>query len=147
MKKYGSNESSFREYIKNETKANLEDGIKLSIKNNKDNSISTSYDFSFVHKNIKYLIEVDSYNMSKCLLGQYVLLNNTLPKIDSTNTIFVVVHFYKDFNASRTINHLNFAMKNLNCKIPFVAFHFKDLKKASIKSVADFAKFIDKHLN
>lgn len=98
--------------------------------------IKTSIDFKFFDNKTTYYIEVDSYNMTKCLLGQYILLNYAT--LNKTKIVFVVIHFYKGYNIERTIKHLKFAKKELYCTIPFAVFHIKDLphgKKEIIKRI------------
>ena len=82
--------------------------------------------------------------MSKCIFGQYVLINNSKRKFDPQKTVFVTVNFYKDFNIDRTINHLEFAMKKLGCKIPYAVFHYDELK--GIGSQKEFIKEINKQI-
>jgi hypothetical protein len=109
-----------------------------------DNTIKTSIDFTLVENNKTYYIEVDSYNMAKCVLGQYVLLNQT-DKIDKKNSIFVVIHFYNGYDPERTINHLNLAKNKLNCTLPFAVFHIDNLKD-KVHSLKEFSELVNLQL-
>jgi hypothetical protein len=101
--------------------------------------ISTSVDFKFSENGIDYYVEIDSYNMAKCVLGQYVLLNQAIAK--HADSVFVVIHFYKNYNKERTTNHLRFAQRALNCNLPFAVFHYNDLSE--IISKEDFISLIN----
>lgn len=73
--------------------------------------VNISVDNSFSYKNKKVLIEIDSGNMAKLLVGQYFLLNQLIKKEkqeknDNTEYIFIVIHYYKDYNLERTEKNL-----------------------------------------
>lgn len=93
--------------------------------------IEISVDQSFEHKGKEFLVEIDSGNMAKLLVGQYVLINQLrlLPK----KAFFLVVHTYKKYNPTRTVNNLQFVNENLfGCKgIPFGVVHIEQLTKWS----------------
>ena len=61
---------------------------------------------------VNYLIEIDSGNMAKLLVGQYVLLNE-LHKSRTGKEFFLIVHFYKNYNVQRTLKNL----KMINSKL------------------------------
>jgi hypothetical protein len=74
-------------------------------------SANISVDNSFSYNNKKVLIEIDSGNMAKLLVGQYFLLNELIKKEkeeknDDTEYMFVVIHYYKDYNPERTNKNL-----------------------------------------
>ncbi len=64
--------------------------------------IKTSVDFTYETSSANFLFEVDSNNAAKIIFGQYLLLNKSkdIPK----NSIFVVIHCYKNYNIDRTKN-------------------------------------------
>lgn len=89
-----------------------------------------------IKKNSKeVLIEIDSGNMAKLLVGQYFLLNELIPKEEKENTdfIFVVVHYYKDYNTDRTEKNLKLVKNCIGDK----AIKFKVFTE---KSFFDFYK-------
>lgn len=76
------------------------------------NSVSISVDGVIEADGITVLIEVDSNNYAKLLVGQYVLLNKLCP-IDRRKVVFLIVHWYKRsngkyFNTERTIRNLSY---------------------------------------
>lgn len=104
------NEKKFHKYL-----ADLYKEINLmnpSPYKDQDANVSISVDKLFIHGDTTYLIEIDSGNYAKLLVGQYVLLNQLYGS--NVDAIFLVVHFYEDkkrkkqYNAQRTINNLRF---------------------------------------
>jgi hypothetical protein len=75
-------------------------------------SVQTSVDESIQLDDGRHvLLEIDSGNMAKLLAGQYALLNG-LYTGDRKNTLFFVIHFYRDssgrlYSPSRTLKNLN----------------------------------------
>jgi hypothetical protein len=104
--------------------------------------IKTSVDFFFEDTGTKYYIEVDSYNMAKCVFGQYLLLNQT--EVKKEKCVFVVIHFYNGYNPERTKVHLKFAQNKYGCTIPASTFHFDTLK--NIKNSVEFIKLINDNI-
>ena len=103
--------------------------------------IKTSVDFTYETSGTNFLFEVDSNNAAKIIFGQYLLLNKSkdIPK----NSIFVVIHCYKNYNIDRTKKHLEFAKKAYNCKIPFKIYNENDWNKnISRKSKKEVDKFL-----
>jgi len=119
----------------------LEKGRKITV----NKHIGTSIDFSFKDEEKEYLIEVDSYNMAKCVVGQYILLH-CAPEIKNSS-VFVIVHFHKDYRKHRTINHLNFIKSKFNISIPFVVFEWTELNNAKIADTKSFINEINKQLS
>jgi hypothetical protein len=78
---------------------------KFTIKDDMKRSLSCSVDYYLEHDNRQILIEIDSYNMAKVLVGQYLLLNQFHDKT-LTNPLFLVVHTYKNYEPGRTIKYL-----------------------------------------
>jgi hypothetical protein len=91
-------------------------------------NVEISVDQSFTHAGTTYLVEVDSGNMAKLLVGQYLLLNCLLSPSDRP-AFFVVVHTYKKFNPTRTIANLSLVNQELlqGKGIPFGAIHISSL--------------------
>lgn len=90
--------------------------------------VEISVDQSLEHNGTEYLIEIDSANMAKVLVGQYVLLNQLHTKRDKT-PFFLVVHTYKNYNPQRTLNNLRMINKTLygGAGIEFGAVHLTGL--------------------
>lgn len=74
--------------------------------------VQISVDESFESAGIEYLIEVDSGNMAKLLVGQYVLLN-ILHTEQRLKPFFLIVHTYKRYNPLRTVRNLQVVNENL----------------------------------
>lgn len=89
-------------------------GFKEKIANNSKEYIIVSVDESLNYKNRNVLIEIDSYNMAKVVVGQYTILNSLLKqqKVEE-EYIFVVVHCYKDYNPLRTKKNLDYINKSV----------------------------------
>lgn len=102
MVKAGANEKKIEKELKRL-------GIKLDGKcNSKEiEGIKTSVDQVISFENRKILLEIDSYNMAKVAVGQYLLINGMLKEeFNKNDTVFVVIQCYKKFNPKRTENHL-----------------------------------------
>lgn len=82
-------------------------GKKRFVQNTDGNAVEISTDNSLEHDGWLVLIEVDSFNTTKPAVGQYVLLNQLCPH-DLSKTLFLIVHYYKGFNAERTMKNLAF---------------------------------------
>lgn len=94
----------------------------------KQGNVQISVDESFTYQDRQYLIEIDSGNMAKLLVGQYVLLNQ-LHSRTSTPPVFLVVHHYKDYNPKRTVHNLHLVNQQLYAGegIEFGAMHVNQL--------------------
>ena len=90
-------------------------------------NVSISVDNSLIHNNRLILIEIDSGNMAKLLVGQYTLLNHLYTGIPD-NAHFLVVHTYKNYNVERTLNNLALVAGRNKFRIPFSAMHITDLE-------------------
>lgn len=105
-------------------------------------TVQISVDNSFTDKKHNYLIEIDSGNMAKLLVGQYTLLNE-LYTGDKEDCTFIIIHTYKKYNPERTrknLNLINTAVYKGN-GIRFYAMHINDLenwRKWKNKSLKDF---------
>ena len=88
--------------------------------------VLTSVDQSFEHDGVRYLVEIDSGNVAKTLVGQYVLLNELLDRKDrAIQHFFLVVHTYNKYNPERTLRNLRLVNERLykGDGIPFGAIH------------------------
>jgi hypothetical protein len=90
--------------------------------------VEISVDESLEYRGVEYLIEVDSANMAKLLVGQYVLLN-VLHTSRAKPPFFLVIHTYKNYNPSRTLHNLELVNRKLyeGNGIDFGAVHFTEL--------------------
>jgi hypothetical protein len=95
-------------------------------------NVEISVDDSFTHDGTNYLLEVDSGNMAKLLVGQYVLLNQLSNHLEFPSR-FLVVHTYKAYNPSRTLENLRLVNQQLYAGngLPFGAIHFSTLEACS----------------
>ncbi|RSK27627.1 hypothetical protein EJF36_12485 [Bacillus sp. HMF5848] len=133
----GSNEKKFKEYFITKYGANALNG-KCAPFISEDQKVSISVDNSIKLGNKEILIEIDSGNMAKLLVGQYVLLNKLC---DSDNDVlFLVIHYYKDkkgieYNPVRTTANLDFINKNVfnNKGIKFKVFNKSSFELLSEK--------------
>lgn len=126
--KAGDNETTFIDFFKFKYGQNSLDGKKSY--RDMDSDVQISVDQSFIANNRTILIEIDSGNMAKLLVGQYVLVNE-ISELKPENTVFVVIHFYKGYNPERTKKNLNLVSNNLyeGNSIPHCALTFSDFKK------------------
>ncbi|MDE3243080.1 MAG: hypothetical protein KGO52_10215 [Nitrospirota bacterium] len=74
------------------------------------------------------LVEIDSGNAAKLLIGQYILLS-VFEKRARDKVLFVVVHYYDKYNADRTAKNFQFIATSVLAEqaLPFVALHESDL--------------------
>ncbi|WNW05067.1 hypothetical protein [Vibrio alginolyticus] len=125
---------------------------KLSGKQNFDNNqkgadkVSISVDQSIkLEDGTTILIEIDSANMAKLLVGQYVLLNGLVNPQKEQN-IFLVVHYFKDYNPQRTLKNLK-EIRNLYPSsnwLKYCAIHVNELDEilSNCSTVEDFSAYI-----
>ena len=95
-------------------------------------NVEISTDESFTYNGVNYLVEVDSGNMAKVLVGQYVLIN-ALQNNEKENFCYLVVHTFNNYNPQRTLFNLAFVNQQIfsNEGIPFGAIHLNTLKEWS----------------
>src|SRR6185369_15626936 len=100
------------------------DQTTYSITDEKRRRLSSSVDYCFLHNNRKVLLEIDSYNMAKVVVGQYVLLNQFCNH-RSPAPLLLVVHTYTNYEPERTLKYLEHVRsKVLGGKgIPFGVIH------------------------
>ena len=133
----GDNEGSFRRLMIEKFGEDCLSGKKsYSLKLDGFPKASISVDESISQSNRTILIEIDSGNMAKLLAGQYALLNG-MYDVSKSNTLFLVVHYYKDsktgnlYSRDRTLKNLN-AIQHFNPEadwIPFNAFNIDEFKE------------------
>ena len=75
--------------------------------------VSISVDNSIEYKNKKVLIEIDSQNIAKLIVGQYVLLNELYKEKEKDDIVFLVIHYHKGYNPERTISNLKYINENV----------------------------------
>lgn len=124
----GTNETDFRKII---GKNNLLGKKRYSYIDSKTNqTVEISVDESFVHNNKLYLVEIDSGNEAKLLVGQYCLLNLLFndEKYEKKDVVFLVIHYYKDYDPMRTQKNLKLVKERFNLTIPFLALYKSDFK-------------------
>ncbi|WP_459195686.1 hypothetical protein [Wukongibacter baidiensis] len=122
----GKNEKNFEDFFSKKYGETLLKG-KCVYRSN-DNSVSISVDNCIDFGDKKILIEIDSGNMAKLLVGQYILLNELCN--ESKEVLFTVIHYYKAYNSQRTINNLSFVNKKVyhNKGIKFRVFNLNEFK-------------------
>lgn len=120
----GTNEKKFKDLM-----ARAQDVKLLGKRKFVSGNVEISVDESLEHDGVEYLIEIDSANMAKLLVGQYVLLNQ-LHTTREKSPIFLVVHTYKKFNPQRTLRNLELINQQLygGEGIEFGAVHFDVLQ-------------------
>lgn len=104
-----TNEKKFRDLVSASFGEDVLKGSKTFKNPSADVSISVDETIEIGGK--KILFEIDSGNYAKLLVGQYVLLNQIIE--DSEDLLFVIVHYYKDYNEERTRKNLEFINNTL----------------------------------
>ena len=89
------------------------------------------------------LIEVDSANMAKLIAGQYALLNG-LYAGDFDKVLFLTIHYYANYEVSRTTKNLKFIQGLAPSRkwLPYAAFHISDFGQM-IEKASGIADLID----
>ena len=105
----GTNEEKFRELFSSVFGEGILKGSETFRSSSAEVSISVDATVKIGSK--KILFEIDSGNYAKLLVGQYVLLNQIID--DSEEVLFVIVHYYKDYNEERTQRNLEFINNTL----------------------------------
>jgi len=124
------NEKIFLELFKNKVRGTtLSEQKTFAFNDEKNRRLSSSVDYYFEHDNRQMLVEIDSYNMAKVLVGQYLLLNQFR---DETliNPLFLVVHTYKGYEPERTIKYLEHVKDKVlqGTGMPFGVIHINTFK-------------------
>ncbi|MDE6201299.1 MAG: hypothetical protein K2M47_05425 [Clostridiales bacterium] len=130
MTKAGDNEKEFRDRMgKNQ---NDIDNLLGKLRLCDTDKANISVDGHFAYNGKLYLVEIDSANEAKLLAGQYILLDvlfNTakLMNYSKANCVFLVIHYFNDYNPERTEKVLKTLKNKLKTTINFMAFHQKDI--------------------
>lgn len=115
----GENEKKFEEFFQRKYKNTELNGKQRYCDDITKTEISV--DNSIISKNHNILIEIDSGNEAKLIVGQYVLLNQ-LYQDENKDTLFLVIHYHiqnknkpteRPYNADRTIKNLIFINNSL----------------------------------
>jgi hypothetical protein len=127
MSKAGTNEFKFETFMKNRYRGSVLNG---KVTYGKQAASNISVDNSIEIGGKKILIEIDSGNMAKLLAGQYTLLN-LLCNEENKDVLFIVIHYYKDYNPERTVKNLKLINEKLfkNKGIKFKVFHINQFKQ------------------
>jgi len=117
---------------------------KYTIEDKLKRRLSSSVDYYMEHEGRQMLIEVDSYNMAKVVVGQYLLLNRFRDQT-LTNPVFLVVHTYSDYKPERTIKYLQHVNEEvfMGLGIPFGVIHINSLIEWAGGGVDDFIRLFD----
>jgi hypothetical protein len=120
----GTNERRFKELMLRASGVTL-----LGKRRFWDGDVEISVDESLKYQDTEYLIEIDSANMAKLLVGQYVLLNQ-LHKTRYLPQFFLIIHAYKNYNPMRTVHNLELVNQQLyqGKGIEFGVIHFDQLQ-------------------
>jgi hypothetical protein len=124
------NEKKFLELFNIKVRgAVLSEQKTFAIMDEKKRRLSSSVDYYFEHDNRQILVEIDSYNTAKVLVGQYLLINQFRDEA-LTNPLFLVVHTYKNYEPERTVKYLEHVKdKVLQGKgMPFGVMHINALR-------------------
>ena len=103
----------------------------------KSANVSISADNNFSINNKHYLIEIDSGNMAKLLVGQYTLLSKLYSGLPE-NAHFLIIHTYNNYNVQRTLNNLKLVKKACNLRLSFSAMHIDTLENWEGGSLVQF---------
>ncbi|NSB15653.1 hypothetical protein [Clostridium beijerinckii] len=144
----GDNERNFIDICK---KYNL-DGLlrgKRTYDNKKKNKekVSISVDNSIEYEKNQILIEIDSGNMAKLIVGQYTLLNILCENPE--DKVFIVIHYYKDYNNMRTVKNLNLVANTLfkDKIMKFKVYNIEEFEETCKKNKGKIKEFINELLN
>ena len=136
MAKAKDNEKLFlQKFNEKVSEVALQEQKSYSKKDSKDRRLSSSVDYYFEVDGRQVLIEIDSYNMAKVVVGQYVLLNK-LRDETLMNPIFLVIHTYKGYNPERTTKYLDCIYEEGS--IPYRAIHLNQLEEWGGGSASEF---------
>lgn len=143
----GNNEKLFRKLVSDKFGENLFSGKqRYSITLDDEEKVSVSVDESIcLPDGSEILIEIDSGNAAKIIVGQYFLLNG-LYKKDRDKAFFVVIHCHtdkgRDYNPQRTMNNLKAAqaLSGSECWISYNALHLNDVRSL-VEQSEDFASW------
>ena len=118
-------ENEFKTYLK--TKYGSKYFSENAVFSNED-SVSISVDEKIdCTDNSTILIEFDTSNYAKLIVGQYILLNE-LYQENTSEEVFLVIHANKQYNPKRTIKNLKFIKHGLleNKGMKFCALKYEE---------------------
>lgn len=128
MSAAGNNEAEFKSIIESKF-GEIFNGKRIWRDN--ESQVEISVDQTIETDDFNLLIEIDSGNYAKLIVGQYILLNE-LHDCSDKKPVFIVVHFYNrntdtPYNPQRTIRNLNFINQRVFSKngIPFLVFNLR----------------------
>ena len=123
-----TNENTFRARITQQIGGDALKGKRRYPTGASKDDVQISVDESLEIGDRLVLVEIDSGNAAKLLIGQYVLLS-VFEKKPRDKVLFVVVHYYDKYNADRTMKNLQFIATSVLAEqaLPFVAIHEDDL--------------------
>lgn len=122
----------------------LSPGKTYGITDTKGRKLSSSVDHYFEHNGRQVLIELDSYNMAKVVVGQYMLLNQFRDN-SLSNPLFLIIHAYRGYAPQRTLKYLEHITENLikEDSIPFGVVHLDSLKEWGGGDADEFIKLFN----
>lgn len=99
--------------------------------------------------NPKYRMIKIAGNMAKLIVGQYTLLNILCNSIEKSNIVFIVIHYYKDYNTKRTEKNLKLVSKAVfnDNGIRFKVFNIKEFEKIRKNNKGNKDSFINQLLS
>lgn len=99
--------------------------------------------------NPKYRMIIIAGNMAKLIVGQYTLLNILCNSIEKSNIVFIVIHYYKDYNTKRTEKNLKLVSKAVfnDNGIRFKVFNIKEFEKIRKNNKGNKDSFINQLLS
>ena len=150
------NERNLKELVISKIGNVFEGKIKMKDLTSK---VEISTDESIITKDYNLLIEVDSGNYAKLIIGQYVLINTLIHhhKINENGKkpVFIVVHYHNrntsnPYNSFRTKKNLNHISKSIykSKGVKFLAFNLKEFTDfiENIRTKKDLNNLIKKEL-
>lgn len=123
-----ANEDAFRKRITHQFGGDALKGKRWYPTGASKDDVRISVDESLEIGDRLVLVEIDSGNAAKLLIGQYVLLS-VFEKKPRDKVLFVVMHYYDKYNADRTVKNLQFVAASVLAEqaLPFLALHEGDL--------------------
>jgi len=125
----GDNERLFRNLIR-ERFGNILQGKRVwRSEGSRRERVEISVDESIETPNYRLLVEIDSGNYAKLIVGQYVLMNALNNDAGNRQDVFVVIHYNVDngrpYDPQRTLKNLNLVNQSVlnNSGINFIVFN------------------------
>lgn len=148
----GDNERAFRNLITQKL-GNILHGKRVwRSEGGRQDRVEISVDQTILTPNYRLLIEIDSGNYAKLIVGQYILINGlNNDDLGQIKDVFVVVHYngrdQKPYNPDRTERNLRFTNENIlhGSGIPFVVFNLSTFE--DFISDLDSVEALDKRIS